>query len=98
MRRQPIELDRQFSIQRRCQFLGPACELFGCMSRPIIQYQCHRLHLTPFGLNNDGGLYKGAEVEKALAWVALTIDLPIRHTQSCHQMQSTMPMIARGLI
>ena len=44
--RQPIELHRQFSIQRRRSFLDPAGELLGCMSRPIIQDECHGLYPT----------------------------------------------------
>ena len=41
--RQPIELDREFSLHDGRQLLDPACELLGSMGRPVIQYHCHRL-------------------------------------------------------
>ena len=54
--RKPIELHRQFSIQRRRSFLDPAGELLGCMSRPIIQDERHGLHLATLCFYKQDGL------------------------------------------
>jgi hypothetical protein len=68
------------------------------MGRTTIEDQGDRLHTTAFGFHNDARFKKGAKVEEALARVALTVDEPISNTQSCHQMQSSTPMVAWGLI
>src|SRR6266566_3914524 len=80
--RQPIELHPQFPLRRRRQLLHPTGQLFGRMGRPIIQHQCHRLHLAALGFCNDNRLEKGTEVDKAFARMALAIDQPISDTEA----------------
>lgn len=96
--RQPIELHRQFYIQRRRSFLDPARELLGCMSRSIIQDERHGLYPTAWCYYQQDGLYKAAEVDKAFARVALPIDETISDAQRCHQVQCASPDVTRGLI
>ena len=50
--REPVELDRQLSIQRHLQFLDPTRELLGGMGWAIVQNQCYGLHLTTLGFCN----------------------------------------------
>src|SRR6266568_3586944 len=68
------------------------------MGRPIIQHQCHRLHLAALGFCNDNRLEKGTEVDKAFARMALAIDQPISHTPGGHQVQCAMASVTWGLI
>src|SRR6266699_63585 len=96
--RQPIELHPQFPLRRRRQLLHPTGQLFGRMGRPIIQHQCHRLHLAALGFCNDNRLEKGTEVDKAFARMALAIDQPISHTPGGHQVQCAMASVTWGLI
>ena len=68
------------------------------MGRTIIEDQSNRLHSTTVGFCDNNRLQKRAEIDEAFARVALTIDQPISDTQSCHQVECSLSLIAWGLI
>ena len=65
------------------------------MSRTIIEDQSDRLYPAALCFCDDDRLEKGTEVDEAFAWMALPRDDPISNASCCHQMQDTMPDVAR---
>src|SRR6266550_5226539 len=95
--RQPEHLKVQPLFMRLFLLAEPAFELFGRMRGAIVQDEGHRMDLSSHRFGNDFLLYKGLEINKALALTAGSVDSPISDRESGKQMASTTAMIARLL-
>lgn len=92
--RQPVHLKVQPPFTRLLLLTEPPLELFGRMGDAIVRDEDHRVDLSSQGLGNDFLVYKGLEIDEALALTAGPVDLAIRHRKSGKQMACTTTMIA----
>src|SRR6266851_5436264 len=92
--RQPVHLKVQPPCTRLLLLTEPPRELFGRMGGAIVQDEDHCVDLSSQRFGNDFLVYKGLEIDKALALTAGPVDLAIRHRKSSKQMACTTTMIA----
>src|SRR6266700_3819126 len=95
---QPIHLNGQAARVHRALLLKPVRQLLRCVRRAIIQDQDQRLHLSPQRFWKDDLFQERAEIHKAFARRALTIDLSIGDRECSHQVPCSPSDVARRLL
>src|SRR6266702_2000652 len=95
---QPGHLNAQAARIGLGLLLKPVCQLFGNVGRAIVQDQDQRLHLPPQGFWKDDLLQERAEIHKAFARRAASIDLPISYREPSQQVPRPASDVARRLM